>query len=183
MSRLPASTPARGNLAARTEGIIHTRLAGPIGCHAYTIGNAVRLGNVTIIIADRLAAISVATAALMLDDLAKRLGPTFQHRFSQPPKANTLTALATLKGVQTVGEVELRPQQVDRCGEVSLTLGNVRLTVCDRDAATGVAKALAEAYDEAGHTFARLRPFAELMTDRDDRRRANKARRLGIILT
>ena len=182
MSRLAASTPARGVLATRTDGFIHTRLAGPIGCHAYAIGNAVRLGNVTIVIVDRLAAISVATAALMLDDLAKRLGPTYQHRFNQPPKANTLTALATLKGVQTVGDVELRAP-VDRCGEASLTLGNVRLTVCDRDAATGVAKALAGAYDEAGHTFARLRPFVELVTERDDRRRANKARRLGIVLT
>ena len=149
MSRLAASTPARGVLVTRTDGFIHTRLAGPIGCHAYAIGNAVRLGNVTIVIADRLAAISVATAALMLDDLAKRLGPTFQHRFNQPPKANTLTALATLKGVQTVGEVELR-SRVDRCGEASLTLGNVRGTVCDRDAAEGVAKALAGGVRRSG---------------------------------
>ena len=69
---------------------------------------------------------------------------------------------------------------VDRCGEATLTLGNVRITVCDRDASERVAKALAEAYAEAAHTFARLRSFDELRASRDRRRAANKARRAGI---
>lgn len=151
-------------------------------CRAYSIGDAIRLGNVTIIIGDRLAAISIATAALMVTDLAKRLGPTYPHRFPLPASSNDLTALVTLRGVQTVGEIELRAP-VDRCGEASLTIGNVRLTLCDKDAAEAVANALAGGYDEATHRYMRLKRYADLVNQQDDKRRANRARRLGIIRT
>lgn len=182
MSRRDPANSARGWLATRTEGLFQVRLAGPVSCHAYTIGNAVRLGTVTIVIADRMAAVSVATAALMVEDVAKKLGPTYQHRWTQPSTPTTLSALATFKGTQKVGNIELRATS-DRCGQASLTLGSVRLTLCDRDAADNVAKALANAYDETGHTFALLRPYADLVADRDRHDLANKARREGIILT
>lgn len=182
MSRQAPTTPQRGNLAARTEGTLQVRLAGPVSCRAYSISNVIRLGNVTVVIGDRYAAISVATAALILGDLAMRLGPTYQHRFTQMPKASSIEALVTLKGTQNVDEVELR-SKVDRCGEASLTIGDLRITVCDRDAAARVAAALGAGYDEATYRFAHLRPFADLKEQRADRRRANAARRLGHIRT
>lgn len=95
MSRQAAATPQRGVLATRAEGTIQIRLAGPVSCRAYSISNAIRLGNVTIVIGDRCAAISVATAALILGDLGKRLVPTYQHRFTQMPKASSEEALVT----------------------------------------------------------------------------------------
>ena len=182
MNRLPNYKNTPPNVATRTDGFIHTRLTGRVECRAYGIGNAVRLGNVTLIVTDRQAGISIATAALVFEDLTSRLSYAYPHRFTDKPRqTNDLTALVTLRRAQQVGNLEVRPGS-GGCGEASLTLGNVRITVCDRDAAERVAKALADAYSEAVHTFVRLRPLEELRAARDHRRAANKARRRGIRL-
>ena len=182
MSRHAPVTPPRGVLATRETGCIQISLAGPITCRAYSVGNAIRLGNVTIVIADRFAAIGIATAALILEDLAKRLRPTFQHRFPHHRRSNAITALLTLSGTQKVHDAELRAR-VGGCGEASLTIGDLQITVCDRDAAESVVTALATGYDEATYRFARLQPFAELKEQVADHRRTNAARRLGHIRT
>ena len=94
MTRLPNDKTTPATVATRTAGFMHTRLTGRVECRAYTIANAVRLGNLTIIVADRQAAISIATAALVFDDLTNRLGYTYPHRFpaNSAPK-NTITAV------------------------------------------------------------------------------------------
>lgn len=171
-----------GNVSTRTAGFIHTRLHGPVSCRAYGIGPAaVRLGNITIVISDRTAALPVATAAMFFEEIAPKLGHTYQKRFgaNERPGKNDLTALVAFNGHQDIKDHDLTPAYLaqDKCGEASLTIGNVRITVCDRDAAERVAKALAGAYDEAVEAYARLRPFEELREERDSRLAANRARR------
>jgi hypothetical protein len=172
------------NVAARTAGFIHTRLLGPVSCRAYGIGPAaVRLGRVTIVISDRMAALSVATAALFFEEVAPKLGPTYPHRRGvdrlRGEGKNDLTALVAFNGTQQIRDRDLTPAYLatDGCGEASLTIGNVRVTVCDRNSAERVAKALADAYGEAAATYAKLRPFEELRGAQDLRRAANQARR------
>lgn len=73
-----------GNVSTRTAGFIHTRLHGPVSCRAYGIGPAaVRLGNVTIVMSDRKSALSVATAAMFFEEVAPKLGHTYQKRFGR----------------------------------------------------------------------------------------------------
>ena len=170
------------NVAARTAGFIHTRLLGPVSCRAYGIGPAaVRLGHVTIVMSDRKAAISVATAALFFEEIAPKLGPTYQHRLGvkRLVEKNDFTALVAFNGAQQIRDRHLKPAYLakDGCGEASLTIGNVRITVCDRDSATRVAKVLADAYGEAAATYALLRPFDELREGQDIRRAETQARR------
>lgn len=171
------------NVASRTEGFIHTRLLGPVSCRAYGIGPAaVRLGHVTIVLSDRLAALSVATAALLFEDIAPKLGHAYPNRPGLPSRRdarNDLTALVAFNGKQQICDLDVTPAYSagDRCGEASVTIGNVRVTVCDRDSAERVAKALAEAYAEAAEAYVRLRPFEDLRETRDHRRAVNRARK------
>ena len=170
------------NVAAQTAGFIHTRLLGPVSCRAYGIGPAaVRLGRVTIVMNDRMAALSVATAALFFEEIAPKLGPTYQKRPGVERLAgkNDLTALVAFNGTQQIRDRNLTPAYLakDGCGEASLTIGNIRVTVCDRDSATRVAKALADAYGEAAEAYARLRPFEDLREVREQRRVAHRERR------
>ena len=80
-----------GNVSARTAGFIHTRLHGPVSCRAYGIGPAaVRLGNVTIVMSDRTSVISVATAAMFFEEVAPKLGRTYQKRFGGGVSNNVL---------------------------------------------------------------------------------------------
>ena len=187
-SSRPAHTDTRerhqamANVAARTAGFIHTRLLGPVSCRAYGIGPAaVRLGRVIIVISDRKAALSVATAALFFEEIAPKLGPTYQHRLGVKRLVgkNDLTALVAFNGTQQIRDRNLKPAYLakDGCGEASLTIGNVRVTVCDRDSATKVAKALADAYGQAAATYVMLRPFDELREGQAVRRTATQARR------
>ena len=170
------------NVSARTAGFIHTRLHGPVSCRAYGIGPAaVRLGNVTIVISDRTAALPIATAAMFFEEVAPKLGRTYQKRFggNEPRGRNDLTALVAFNGHQDIKDHDLTPAYLaqDKCGEASLTIGNVRITVCDRDAAERVAKALKGAYGEAVEAYARLLPFEEIRETLDRGRAANGARR------
>ncbi|MBC7596014.1 MAG: hypothetical protein H7288_19135 [Kineosporiaceae bacterium] len=130
---------------------------------------------------DRKAALSVATAGLFFEEIAPKLGPTYQHRLGvkRPEEKNDLTALVAFNGTQQICDRDLKPAYLakDGCGEASLTVGNVRVTVCDRDSATKVAKALVDAYGEAAATYAMLRPFDELREGQDVRRTATQARR------
>lgn len=171
-----------GNVSTRTAGFIHTRLHGPVSCRAYGIGPAaVRLGNVTIVMSDRMAALSVATAAMFFEEVAPKLGRTYQKRFGSaaPRGKNDLTALVAFNGNQIIKDHDLTPAYLaqDKCGEASLTIGNVRITVCDRDSAERVAKALADAYDEAVEAYARLLPFEKVRETLDRHRPAYRARR------
>ena len=169
------------NVAARTAGFIHTRLHGPVSCRAYGIGPAaVRLGNVTIVMSDRTSALSVATASMFFEEVAPKLGRTYQKRFGggEPREKNDLAALVAFNGRQEIKDHDLTPAYMasDKCGEASLTVGNVRITVCDRDAAERVAKALADAYDEAVEAYARLLPLENLRESRGRQREPNRAR-------
>lgn len=82
-------------------------------------------------------------------------------------------------GHQEIRDHDLTPayKAEDECGEASLTVGNVRITVCDRDAAERVAKALADAYAEAGEAYVRLLPFEKLREAQDRQREPNRALR------
>ena len=171
-----------GNVSARTAGFIHTRLHGPVSCRAYGIGPAaVRLGNVTIVMSDRTSALSVATAAMFFEEVAPKLGRTYQKRFgrNEPCEKNDLAALVAFNGNQEIRDRDLTPAYMapDKCGKASLTVGNVRITVCDRDAAERVAKALADAYDEAVEAYVRLLPFEKLREAQDRQREPNRTLR------
>ncbi len=176
-----------GPVASRAAGFIHIRLIGRVSCRAYGIGPAaVRLGKVTIVIADRMAALSVVTAALFFEEVAPKLGHTYPNRFgraSSPGTANDLTALVAFNGTQELRDQDLTPaySAQDRCGEASVTIGNVRVSVCDRDAAERVAKALGDAYGEAAEAYARLRPLGELRQQQESRRTASRERRMSRI--
>ena len=71
---------------------------------------------------------------------------------------NDLTTLVAFNGTQQIRDGDLTPAYLATDGgEASLTIGNVRVTVCDRNSAERVAKALADAYGEAAATYAMLR--------------------------
>lgn len=179
--REPAIGTPQGNVTTRSTGLVQTRLTGPVECRAYTIAGAIRLGNVTLVITDRLAAMGILEAALIMEEVATRLGPTYQGRFARKTRGNDVTALVEMRGAQQVGDLKLKTQ-AGRCGEASLTLGSVRVTACDSDSAGRVAKALADGYDESTHRFTRLKPFADHQEARDNRRIINKARRAGHLI-
>jgi len=169
-------------VAARTAGFIHIRVQGKVACRAYGIGPAaVRIGHVTIVLGDRIAALSIVTAAMFFEDAAERLAPTYPKREGgvDPHGKNDITALVEFIGRQEVRDLSLTPAYMaaDACGEASLTIGNVRITACDRDAAERIAKALADAYTEGVEAYTRLRPLAELREAHIGRRAADPERK------
>ena len=73
---------------------------------------------------------------------------------------NDLTTVVAFNGTQQIRDRDLTPANLatDGCGgEASLTIGNVRVTVCDRKSTERVAKPLADAHGEAAATYAIVR--------------------------
>jgi len=170
------------HVASRTAGFIHTRVQGKVACRAYGIGPvAVRIGHITIVLGDRIAALSIVTAAFFFEGAADRLAPTYPNRAGgvDPHGKNDITALVEFVGRQEVRDLSLIPayKASDACGEASLTIGNVRITACDRDAAERISKALADAYSEGVEAYTRLRPIAELREAHLGRRAADPNRK------
>jgi hypothetical protein len=173
----PQSDP--GLRASRADGFVHVRLTGPIAARAYSFGNAVRLGNVTLVVGDAEAARSIALLALLLQDAALRLGPTYVGRRVDELAATEVTALVSLHGAQRLSDFRLTPAGAvhNWCGEASVTSGSVRFTFKDRTAAEAAARALELAYEDARHHYAGLLEFAEFKAARDRHRQMNKKRR------
>ena len=57
----------------RSDVFVHVRLTGPVTVRAYTISNAVRLGNLTLVVVDARAARSMALLALLMEAVSYRL--------------------------------------------------------------------------------------------------------------
>lgn len=167
-------------IAARTVTDLHIRLCGPVSCRAYSIGPvAARLGNTTIVVEDRRAALSLAAAAIWFEDAADHLGPTFAGRIRNERPGEGIVSLVPWTGTQAIADPHITPayRVADGCGTASLTIGHVRITACDRDAATVIADALASAYDDATEVFKRLRPLAAMREFTEARRAVKIARR------
>ena len=158
----------------------HIRLFGPVAVKAYPFGPvAVRIEHATITIGDAKAAFSIAAAALMFEDMAKQLAPTRVGR-SIPKTVDTQIAiLIAVAGTQKISNIAITPAHAayDRCGTAAITIGVLRITAGDRDAAQAVSKGLADAYNEARYVFTKLPTFEQLTQARDRRRAANKKRR------
>ena len=163
----------------RSDGFVHVRLTGPVAARAYTIGNAVRLGHLTLVIADSAAARSVALLALLMEDVSHRLNYAYASRDLKENATTVVTALVELHGHQPLTDFTITPAgvAVDRCGEASVTVGRFRISIRDRHAAEAVSAALVNAYEEARHQYTGLVPFEEFKAARDNRRTINKRRR------
>lgn len=168
-----------GARAHRSDGFVHVRLTGLVVARAYTIANAVRLGNLTLVVGDAAAARSVALLALLMDDVSHRLNHSYVDRELGKEATTVVTALVELHGKQRLSEFTITPAgvAVDRCGEASVTMGTFRISVRDRHAAEAVSSALANAYEEARHQYTGLVPFEEFKATRNRRRVSNKKRR------
>lgn len=173
------SNSVPGNRAQRSDGFVHVRLTGPVVARAYIIGNAVRLGNLTLVVADAAAARSIALLGLLMDDVSHRLNYAYVGREVEKRSPTAVTALVELHGHQVLSDFTITPSRVavDRCGEASVTVGSFRISVRDRDAADAVSRALIGAYEEARHQHVGLVPFEEFKAARDNRRNINKRRR------
>lgn len=169
-----------GALQTSYDGFIDLHLTGWIDVESYEIGpGAARLGSVTVMVDDRLAAPALAQASIVLEDVIPYLGGHWNGRVITPRHDNDVTAVVTMRGAQRFRDFELVPAHAaaDRCGYARFTLGNLRLTVHDRDAAARASRALARAYRIAAATFGPMPDLAQLRRARDRRREARVARR------
>lgn len=173
------SNSVPGTRAQRSDGFVHVRLTGPVEARAYTIGSAVRLGNLTLVVGDAAAARSLALLGLLMEDVSHRLNSAYVGREVEDKEATVVTALVELHGNQPSSDFTIIPAgvAVDRCGEASITMGSFRISVRDRDAAEAVSRALISAYEEARHHYTGLVPVEEFKAIRDNRRAINKRRR------
>ena len=115
----------------------------------------------------------------MFDDMAKQLAPTRAGRSIPTTDGTEIAILIAMTGTQKISDIAITPAHTafDRCGTASVTIGVLRITAGDQNAAQAVSKGLADAYTEARYAFAHLPTFEQLAQSRDHRRTVNKRRR------
>jgi len=160
--RLPR-TAVKVDPHAGSATIVHTRLHGAVTCTAFGIGPvSLRLSNLTLIMTDRVAALSLVRLHVWFTDRAAitHLGAPERQPRSVPSSALgqvlTVVELCRNSTKGTVKASAARPSS----RETSINIGPVRITACDRDAAASIATAAADAYEIARHTYTGLRTMA-----------------------
>lgn len=164
-------TRSKTDPTAASSSFIHTRLQGRTSCTAYEIGPvSVRFGNTTLVLTDRLAALALVVVFLYFTETADTLGaPPPQPRSGANTPRGFAAALIEMTGPQA-HSAATAGRGHDGRPEVSITVGAVRLTACDREAARAIATAAADAYAIACTTHTGLKPMQHWIDRHKNRR-------------
>ena len=140
-------TQSKTDPTAASGTVVHTRLHGAIECTAHEIGPvSLRLGNVTVILTDRAAALVLVSVALYFEEVAASLGAAVKQRATG--SLGRVAVVAEMTGAQPVANLTISEGPGGHLN-ASMSAGPVQITACDRVAAEQVATTAAAAYEIA----------------------------------